>query len=117
MLTTSRPPFTGLVRGSIRSAELHHVGPWVRMTELLSAFNEHTKERWGVHEVLALIFQNNKQRSWWLALKMILGRSTTSNRCTPSGSGRPTVIASTLTSTTGTSLCLGLPWCQGIRDL
>ena len=35
--------FTGLVRGSIRSAE-------------------HTKQRWGVHEVLALIFQDNKQR-------------------------------------------------------
>ena len=33
--------FTGLVRGRIRSAELHHVGPWVRMTELLSAFNKH----------------------------------------------------------------------------
>ena len=54
--------FTGLVRGSIRSAELHHLGPWVRMTELLSAFNKHTKQRWGIHEVLALIFQDNKQR-------------------------------------------------------
>ena len=53
--------FTGLVRGSIRSGELHHVGPWVRMTELLSAFNK-TKQRWGIHEVLALIFQDNKQR-------------------------------------------------------
>ena len=37
--------FTGMVRGSIRSAELHHAGPWVRMTELLSAFNKHTKQR------------------------------------------------------------------------
>ena len=32
------------------------------MTELLSAFNKQTKQRWGVHEVLALIFQDNKQR-------------------------------------------------------
>ena len=49
--------FTGMVRGSIRSTELHHVGPWVRMT-----FNKRTKQRWGIHEVLALIFQDNKQR-------------------------------------------------------
>ena len=32
------------------------------MTELLSAFNKQTKQRWGIHEVLALIFQDNKQR-------------------------------------------------------
>ena len=109
--------FTGLVRGSIRSGELHHVGPWVRMTELLSAFNKQTKQRWGVHEVLALIFQDNKQR-------FLVAGSEDDPRAEyylqpvyPFGSGRPMVTASTLTSMSGTSLCVGSPWCQGIRDL
>ena len=54
--------FTGIVRGSIRPSELQFEGPWVRITELLSVFNQHTKSRRGVHEVLALIYQDNKQR-------------------------------------------------------
>ena len=54
--------FTGIVRGSIRANELRFEGPWVRITELLTVFNQHTKSRWGVHEVLALICQDNKQR-------------------------------------------------------
>ena len=53
--------FTGIVRGSIRANELRFDGPWVRIRELLSVFNDHTKSRWGVHEVLALICQDNKQ--------------------------------------------------------
>ena len=54
--------FTGIVRGSIRPGDLPHEEPWVRITELLSVFNQHTKSHWGVHEVLALIYQDNKQR-------------------------------------------------------
>ena len=48
--------FTGIVRGSIRANELRFDGPWVRIRELLTVFNQHTKSRWGVHEVLALIW-------------------------------------------------------------
>ena len=54
--------FTGIVRGSIRPGDPRHEGPRVPITELLSVFNQHTKSRWGVREVLALIYQDNKQR-------------------------------------------------------
>ena len=37
--------FTGIVRGSIRPGDLRFEGPWVRITELLSVFNQHTKSR------------------------------------------------------------------------
>ena len=55
--------FTGIVRGSIKPHLLRFEGPWVRVAEL-NVFNEHAKSRWGwgVHEILVLMKQDNKQR-------------------------------------------------------
>ena len=38
--------FTGIVRGSIRPNELRFDGPWLRIREMLSVFNDYTKSRW-----------------------------------------------------------------------
>ena len=54
--------FTGIVRGSIRPNELHFDGPWIRVQERLDIFNDHTRSRWGVHEIVAPIRQDNNQR-------------------------------------------------------
>ena len=45
-----------------RSQALRFNRPWVRVAELLDVFNEHTKSCWGVHEIVALMKQDNKQR-------------------------------------------------------
>ena len=61
-MPVSKTAFTGIVRGSIKPQLLRFNGPWVRVAELLDVFNEHTKCRWGVHEIVALVKQDNKQR-------------------------------------------------------
>ena len=77
--------FTGIIRGSIRPSELQFDGPWVRIRELLSVFNDYTKSRWGVHEVLALIRQDNKQRFLIAGSEQDPEPSITASRFTRSG--------------------------------
>ena len=104
--------FTGIVRGSIRPGDLRHEGAWVRITELLSVFNQHTKSRWAggstrcSHSSTRTISSAFSLR----ARQKIHARSTAGNRYIPCGSGPHMVTASTLTLMAETSLCVGSPW-------
>ena len=109
--------FTGIVLGSIRANELRFDGPWVRLRELLTVFNEHAKSLWAYTKSSRSFAKTTSSGSSSQARSRIQELSITASRFTRSGFELRMVtmfVWSWMIRTLPRSA--GLPWCPMSKD-